>query len=69
MKFSRAVFLIAIASFLVGILLSILFNSLFIFLFLPFGIGWGFARRSEPKQRRDREEQDEDVERNTSASN
>jgi hypothetical protein len=44
---SRLLFFVTIAALIAGIVLSIMFNSLFIFLFLPFGFGWGISRKSD----------------------
>jgi hypothetical protein len=62
MRASRILLIAALASFAVGIILSILFNGFFLFLFLPFGIGWGFTRRSSPKDRRGESEENRDNE-------
>jgi hypothetical protein len=37
--------IVSIGIFVVGIILTLFFNTLFLFLFLPIGFGWSFWRR------------------------
>jgi len=48
--------------FAIGIVLSVYFNSLFIFIFIPFGLGWTFSRKSEAKPESDEESPKENPE-------
>lgn len=41
--------IVSVAIFVVGILLSIYLNAMFLFFFLPIGFAWGFGRRGARK--------------------
>jgi len=46
----QIVLIASAAIFVVGMLLSIYFNTMFLFLFLPFGFAWGFGSRRGAKR-------------------
>ena len=51
MRISRVLLILSIVSLAIGVVLSIYYNSLFLFIFLPFGFGWGFTNKSEHNKR------------------
>jgi len=59
LKLSHLILLSTAIVFAIGVLLSIYFNSLFIFLFIPLGLGWTFSRKSEAKSESDQESSEE----------
>jgi hypothetical protein len=58
MKTSMILLIASLCALIVGIILSLLYNGLFLFLFIPFGFGWGFSRKSR-KEETEEKEQDE----------
>jgi hypothetical protein len=61
LKVSRIFLIATVAALLIGIALSLYFNSLFIFVFLPFGFGWGFTRKDSEKRRPEQQQKDRAV--------
>ncbi len=61
-KTSNLILFSALAALAIGVVLSIYFNSLFIFIILPFGIGWSYSRRrhATSDEYSEREEEDAD---------
>jgi flagellar basal body-associated protein FliL len=59
MKSYQIALIVTFAVLVLGILLSIFLNSLFLFFFLPFGFAWGFGRKRKSSSVQQEEEEEE----------
>ncbi len=58
MKRTTLLLVVTLCALAIGIILSIVYNTLFLFLFIPFGFGWGFASKSRKNEQTEEEERD-----------